>query len=207
MHRVLIALSLTVVALHAQTPAEPEDLSKLRISWQRAVTDATAPLNKKYLDALTVMKQRYTKEGNLEAALKVDAEIKSLSAAPGPPAAPKEAVATPAPEGKRLSNSEKKILLSYFVGKTWEFTGEGKTEWFFFDDKGGGRRLVTDGTVNPKLHWELKPDGELLMWGAGYTKKTRFITADSATVVVVMDGGATVNTWTAKPSEKVIPEK
>ena len=153
------------------------------------------------------MKQRYTKEGNLEAALKVDAEIKSLFAAPSSAAAPKVATPVPAPDSKRLLTSEKKTVLSYFVGKTWEFTGEGKFEWFYFDNNGGGRRLVPDGTVNLKLHWELKPDGELWMVGAGYTKKARFVTSDSATVVVVMPDGTTKDNWSAKPTDKVIPEK
>lgn len=45
------------------------------------------------------------------------------------------------------------------------------------------------------------------MEGAGYTKMTRFITADFATVVMIMGDGTKVNDWTAKLSNKVIPEK
>lgn len=59
--------------------AEPADLSKLRESWQRAVQQATAPLDKKYVDALSLLKVRYTKEGKLEDALAVDAELKEIA--------------------------------------------------------------------------------------------------------------------------------
>jgi hypothetical protein len=61
--------------------------------------------------------------------------------------------------------------------------------------------------VNPKLHWELKPDGELWMIGARYTKKVRFISPDSAAVTVVMPDGTTKDNWSAKTTDKVIPEK
>lgn len=60
----------------ASFAAEPTDLTKLRESWQRAVQQATAPLDKKYVDALALLKVRYTKEGKLEDALAVDNELK-----------------------------------------------------------------------------------------------------------------------------------
>lgn len=207
MHRLLFFIFLTTALLEAQDQFEPADLVNLRASWQRAVSEATSPLNKKYLDALNAMKQRYTKDGNLEAALKVDSEIKALSSVAESPDKENETAPEVAPEGQRLSSSERKRLLSYFVGKTWEFTGEGKSEWFYFDEKGGGRRLVADGSVNSKLEWDLKPDGVLEMWGAGYTKKTRFVTSDSATVIVILRDGTPVVGWTAKPSDKLIPEE
>lgn len=68
-----------VGAVNAQSPAEPSDLADLRKSWQRAVSQATAPLNKKYVDALEQMKVRYTKEGKLQEALAVDNELKLLA--------------------------------------------------------------------------------------------------------------------------------
>jgi hypothetical protein len=77
--------SLTILAA-AQTPAEPTDLTKLRDSWQRAIQQANAPLDKKYEEALVAMKTRFTKDGKLQEALAVDNELKLLaSRAPAKP--------------------------------------------------------------------------------------------------------------------------
>jgi hypothetical protein len=58
---------------------DPKELEGLRDSWTRARTQATNPIDKKYADALSSMKVKFTKEGNLEAALAVDAELKKLT--------------------------------------------------------------------------------------------------------------------------------
>lgn len=75
-----LLLSFVACAAFAQTGSEPTDLTKLRESWQRAVSQATSPLDKKYIEALEVMKARFTKDGKLQEALAVDAEIKAMSA-------------------------------------------------------------------------------------------------------------------------------
>ncbi|MBK8094360.1 MAG: C-type lectin domain-containing protein [Verrucomicrobiaceae bacterium] len=75
---ILALLSLFVFGQETQA-ADPPDLSRLRESWQRAKQQANAPLDKKYDDALRALKLRYTKEGNLEAAIAVDTELKSLT--------------------------------------------------------------------------------------------------------------------------------
>jgi hypothetical protein len=72
-------LLITAMRLSAQTPQEPSDLTRLRESWQRALQQAAAPLDKKYLDALTALKLRYTKEGKLQEALAIDTEMKALA--------------------------------------------------------------------------------------------------------------------------------
>lgn len=74
----LVFASLTILA-SAQTPAEPTDLTKLRDSWQRAIHQANAPLDKKYEEALVAMKTRFTKDGKLQEALAVDNELKMLA--------------------------------------------------------------------------------------------------------------------------------
>jgi hypothetical protein len=58
---------------------KPTDLIKLRDSWQRAIHQANAPLDKKYEDALAAMKTRFTKDGKLQEALAVDNELKMLA--------------------------------------------------------------------------------------------------------------------------------
>ncbi|MBV6498159.1 MAG: hypothetical protein CJBNEKGG_00374 [Prosthecobacter sp.] len=58
--------------------APPPELAALKLSFEKAKQQAVSPLEKKYSDALTALKVRFTKEGNLEAALEVDAELKAL---------------------------------------------------------------------------------------------------------------------------------
>ena len=66
------------VSVFGQNPSEPKELVSLRESYQKARAAALAPLEKKYSDALTGMKERLTKAGNLEGALAVDAELKTV---------------------------------------------------------------------------------------------------------------------------------
>jgi hypothetical protein len=79
MRQIPILLLVLVASIQAQSPPEPADLTELRQSWKRAVSQATAPLDRKYADALQQMKTRYTKEGKLHEALTVDNELKLLT--------------------------------------------------------------------------------------------------------------------------------
>ena len=73
----LLPLSVCVSAF-SQSPAEPQELVQLTEQWQRARTQATAPIDKKYVEALTIMKTALTKKGDLQGALAVDARLNSL---------------------------------------------------------------------------------------------------------------------------------
>lgn len=70
----------------AQAPAGviPGALTTLRANYERAIERANAPINLQYREALLRMKTEYTKAGNLEAALAVDAEIKTRFTPPPP---------------------------------------------------------------------------------------------------------------------------
>ena len=87
--------------LSGQPPTAPElkDLSSLRESWQRARKQATEPIDKKYLEALDALKQRFTNAAQPDAALAVDREIKRLTGCSEPPATPSDG--TPKPEAAR----------------------------------------------------------------------------------------------------------
>lgn len=61
-----------------QATKEPEELLDLRGSFEKARSAALSPLEKKYKDALSAMKERFTKRGELENALAVQAEIERL---------------------------------------------------------------------------------------------------------------------------------
>ena len=67
--------------VHSQTPAtpktppDPPELAKLRLSREKAVSEAVAPIDRKYLDALRSMRTRFMRDGKLDSLLAVDAEI------------------------------------------------------------------------------------------------------------------------------------
>lgn len=60
---------------------EPERLKVLRDSYQRELERVTAPVDRKYLDALNQLVTNYTQAGDLDAALAVREEIKSMLSA------------------------------------------------------------------------------------------------------------------------------
>ena len=60
---------------------EPERLKLLRGSYQRELERVTVPVNRKYLDALNQLVVSYTQAGELDAALAVREEIKSVLSA------------------------------------------------------------------------------------------------------------------------------
>ena len=78
------------VFCHAQEPKAPQEFLVLKETWSKARKQATDPVDKRYSDALSAMKTRFTKAGQLEGALVVDAELKALTAvAPTPPSTSK----------------------------------------------------------------------------------------------------------------------
>jgi hypothetical protein len=81
MKHLITTLSTILVAasLLADDAKAPKELLSLKESWTRARKQATEPIDKKFEDALTAMKQRFTKAGDLEAALAVDSELKALA--------------------------------------------------------------------------------------------------------------------------------
>lgn len=62
--------------------SEPVELQSLREGWQRAIRQATDPVNRRYRESLEIMRIRFTREGKLDEALAVVAEIKKLEAPP-----------------------------------------------------------------------------------------------------------------------------
>lgn len=77
----LVASALAVciaLPLHAQHPTSDE-LSTLKVSYERAVEQAVSPLRIGYAANLHSLKLKYSQAGNLEAALAADAEIRAAS--------------------------------------------------------------------------------------------------------------------------------
>lgn len=58
---------------------EPKDLTALRDSWQKARKAAVDPVDRRYAEALNVLRAKFTKEGNLDSVLAVQGELDSLA--------------------------------------------------------------------------------------------------------------------------------
>jgi hypothetical protein len=73
----LIYLALTLSAA-CNAADEPNQLTKLRGSYDAAIQKATTPIQKTYISALEKLKTDFTKSGNLEAAIAVNGELQKL---------------------------------------------------------------------------------------------------------------------------------
>ena len=86
MKRIFYLIMLLSVSIHAQSgSALPDKLQALQKSYDAAVTKATAPLTKTYLQELQKLKAEYTKAGDLKSAVATEDLISSLSLVPGAP--------------------------------------------------------------------------------------------------------------------------
>lgn len=144
MHRLAISVTIILGLLGFAASAEdPRELVSLRESYQKAREQALSPLDKKYVDALTALKTRFTKEGNLEAALAVDSEIKSISSS--------SSASTPAiPASDTLSRKEREKLEASLAGN-WRLASGG-----FF--RIGGSALMYGGK---KIEYSIDKDGSI----------------------------------------------
>jgi hypothetical protein len=137
------SLALTLL-LGTAFAADPAELTTLRQSWAKAREQATAPIDKKYSDALSQMKIRLTKAGDLEGALAVEAELQQLR----PPQA-----ATPKKETFRAAivNSNQE-LQKVITGTKWKMTRVADNK------KWGVWEFKADGTieVNTPRKWTVK---------------------------------------------------
>lgn len=78
MKRLSLLLALFTIfpsAAFCQSTAEPKELLNLRGSFEKARSAALLPLEKKYVDALTKLKDQLTRSGDLQGALAVQAEL------------------------------------------------------------------------------------------------------------------------------------
>ncbi len=148
MHRLTVSVTIILGLLGFAASAEPpRELVSLRESYQKARQQALSPLDKKYVDALTALKTRFTKEGNLEAALAVDSEIKSISSSSSAstPAAPAQS-----PASDTLSRKEREKLEASLAGN-WRLASGG-----FF--RIGGSALMYGGK---KIENSIAKDGSI----------------------------------------------
>jgi hypothetical protein len=62
----------------ADTKGEPKELTALRNTWKKSSAQAMSQFNRKYLDALKAMRDRFTRNANLDDASMVNVEISKL---------------------------------------------------------------------------------------------------------------------------------
>lgn len=146
--------------------AEPEKLTKLRGNYESAMTKATAPIQKTYISELEKLKIEFTKSGDLESALAVDAELKTMSTQPGVPTAENKGTPKPATPESKVSpaltgiagkSGQSKKVFRELAGSNWSTTWSNMT-----------LVLEPDGTMrfsNPaqKGWWSVSENGELLI--------------------------------------------
>ncbi|MBL9114359.1 MAG: hypothetical protein JNJ83_05080 [Verrucomicrobiaceae bacterium] len=151
---VIIAASLAHF-VQAQVPDEPSDLIALRDAWEKARAAALAPVDKKYDDALTVMRERYTKQGNLAAALAVDAAQKKLKGSPGDMAAQQS---TATSSSATTQTSKQRRLSKDLIGTTW--TCDAWKASMTLNEDG---TTTYSGTKGPIAKWQVTEDGKLAL--------------------------------------------
>jgi len=123
---------------------------------QRAVQQATSPLDKKYVDALAILKLRYTREGKLEDALAVDNELKQIASR-----SDVAATAPVTPTKEPTKNQAEKVLLAskwlyYERGLAEDKPGQGPGSVIVF--KKDGHATINDSI---ETSWKVAPRGEL----------------------------------------------
>lgn len=109
----LSRLALIALIVPALSAAEPDKLLKLRSSYDAALSRATAPLQRTYLQELEKLKDEYTRAAKLQEALAVDEEIKRL--------VPTGVVGGASP-ASTTAQAAKKELLEYLCSYVWMYS-------------------------------------------------------------------------------------
>lgn len=140
---IITILGLVGISLAQEAPKEkPAELLSLQKNFEQAKSNAIQPITIKYISLLEDLKKKYTKAGNLNSALAVEAELKLIRTQANNI---KKFNAIPAP-------TTKEELVTYLVGTDWECFNE-ETE------KIGIAKFNKDGTYT--THW-----GEKVPWSA-----------------------------------------
>lgn len=180
---VTLALSGTLMAQDANKGIEPSDLKSLRKDWQIARERATDLIDTKYVRALEAMKLRYTKAGELQSALAVEAELQLLKF---------DAEALP---------TTKIELGEFLINTDWKLrNADGKPD--------GALRFREKGVIEMPWHavtWHAEEKRVAIMT---HTNQWRFrieFSEDMKKVVVKHSDGRVA--WEGDFSDKVVPKR
>ncbi|MBX7211009.1 MAG: hypothetical protein K1X78_22075 [Verrucomicrobiaceae bacterium] len=131
----------------------PKELTSLKDSYIKARSKAVAPIEKKYLEALIAMKTKFTKAGDLDAALFVDSEIRALQ-----PSTDSSTTTAPTTTRSDSTNSKQLRLTKELSGTSWDC-----------DTWKATMTMNADGTVTfsgPKgsmTNWKITKTGKLAL--------------------------------------------
>lgn len=169
---------LAIVPWTYSQEAEPERLSTLRANYTAAVKRATDPLTERYEEELEKLKDVYTRNAQLEAALAVDAELKRIQSKEGGDETEEEKeVSIPKIDGNRKTRSELKAIEKAFVDSMWQT----KTNKYYFRSDGTGTRVI--GSEVTPFEWELQDNGKVYYSGSGGRKAFIFLTEATGEVL------------------------
>lgn len=131
-------LSLNCHGEEPQKPEEPKELTQLRDQWLKLRTSAVSPLDKKYSQGLEDLKTRFTKAGNLEAALAVNAELKLT----------RDAGISLGADSSSTSQTKSKIPVG-----TWKSLWHHRRfDTFAIDENGNYKQVEADREVDDKTY-------------------------------------------------------
>lgn len=170
MKLVALLISFASIAVAQTVPALPERLVALKGSYNAAIQRATAPITKTYITELEKLKSELVKKADLQGALAVDTEIKSVVK---PDAFP---VKGTAPSGSHTKRDFEKELVAH----KWQFSdhvdGASKVK--------GDVTFKADGTAETswggKGTWEVTKDG-VLRYPLSSKWECRFMRLDATT--------------------------
>lgn len=183
----------TSIALSQQPDA---DLSKLKEAYSNAIERATAPITSTYQTELKKLLDRLTKEGKLDAALQVRAELEALTGET------KDTPTPPANETGRLTRGETKVIEDRIINKYWA-RPDGTDGYYFLKD-GNGHRVM--GTADNPILWKIDESGTVVVNRAGGTKFIRILT-ESTGELRVSAGAAPAPIIVAEPPRPMPPKK
>jgi hypothetical protein len=180
---VTLALTGALMAQEGRKRTEPADLASLRKDWQVARDRATDSIDTKYVRALEAMKQRYTKAGELQSALAVEAELQLLKF---------DADALP---------TTKSELGEFLINTDWKLrNSDGKPS--------GGLRFRDNGVIEMPWHactWHPE-ESRVAIMNNGNAWRFRIEFSENMMKVVVKHTDGRVE-WEGEFSEKVKPKK
>ena len=184
------------------------DFQQLKAQRDKTISTAIEPINRRYIESLGQLLRRATQSNDLDAAFKIKNEMQTLSpSVSGVSSAPKTVPIEPSktPAKKRLTAADKKLILSYFEDKTWEFSPVGTKGIIAYFKKGGtGLYQTLDGTVFDTLKWNFDDDGSLHVNGIGRHKRVSFTSPTTADVIHQLPDGNVESGLSAHLAERSI---
>ena len=149
---------------------EPPEIEQLRANYNRELAQVQSPVQRRYRDGLTQLKVRYTKAGQLEAAIAADAELKKLDMV------------------TKHGNGDASVV-ERLLGTKWEWY-EGQSIEF----RAAGKGVFQKNKKDTEFEWKVNADGKInYRFASGGAPYTIELVGDHITITP-----ATGKPWTGK---------